>query len=194
MTRKENDLFLLPMNGSYLKRLPHLRRKGGCFFVTLCTFDSFPIQTELKVNDPNFLHHFKICDQDHNMHIEGINLASPALAKILTKALVEYDGKRYNILYSCILQSHIHLVLDTGILFDPFALPALIRKFKNQSTQAMNLYLKRTGPIWQKLQYVWLIKEDEDLGKTGQYILEDPVRAGAVQRWEDWPYTYVKYM
>lgn len=56
----------------------------------------------------------------------------------------------------------------------------------------INLELGKTGVFWQAESYDHLIRSDRELGAIGNYILENPVKAGLVTKWEDWPYSYVK--
>jgi len=35
-----------------------------------------------------------------------------------------------------------------------------------------------------------MIRDEKELGNIGDYILENPVKAGLICNWEDWPYTY----
>jgi putative transposase len=43
---------------------------------------------------------------------------------------------------------------------------------------------------WQRGSFDRLLRRDESLGEKWLYIEENPVRAGLVQCWEDWPYRY----
>ena len=43
---------------------------------------------------------------------------------------------------------------------------------------------------WQPGSFDRLLRSDESLHDKWLYIEENPVRAGLVKRWEDWPYRY----
>jgi REP element-mobilizing transposase RayT len=43
---------------------------------------------------------------------------------------------------------------------------------------------------WQAGSFDRLLRSDESLHDKWLYVEENPVRAGLVQRWEDWPYRY----
>jgi len=92
------------------------------------------------------------------------------------------------------MPNHVQLVLDTNIAMYPSNLSSILKKVKGRSSRAINLYFKRTGTFWQKASYDHLIQDDRELGNIGNYIIENPVKAGKVINWEDWPYTYVKYL
>lgn len=41
---------------------------------------------------------------------------------------------------------------------------------------------------WQKGSFDRLLRSDESAAEKWLYIRENPVRAGLVERWQDWPY------
>ena len=43
-------------------------------------------------------------------------------------------------------------------------------------------------PVWQKGFFDRLLRSEESAGQKWHYMRENPVRAGLVQQWEDWPY------
>jgi putative transposase len=45
------------------------------------------------------------------------------------------------------------------------------------------------GPIWQRGFFDHLLRSDESYGQKWIYVRENPVRAGLVEKAEDWPYS-----
>lgn len=43
---------------------------------------------------------------------------------------------------------------------------------------------------WQPGSFDRLLRREESLREKWLYVEENPVRAGLVSRWEDWPYRY----
>lgn len=43
---------------------------------------------------------------------------------------------------------------------------------------------------WQPGSFDRLLRSDGSLGDKWRYLEENPVRAGLVERWQDWPYRY----
>jgi putative transposase len=41
---------------------------------------------------------------------------------------------------------------------------------------------------WQPGSFDRLLRSDESAEEKWQYIRENPVRAGLVEKWQDWPY------
>jgi REP element-mobilizing transposase RayT len=46
----------------------------------------------------------------------------------------------------------------------------------------------RSSQLWQRGFFDHLIRNSESYSQKWHYILENPVRAGFVSKWEDWPY------
>jgi REP element-mobilizing transposase RayT len=52
--------------------------------------------------------------------------------------------------------------------------------------------LGRVGPFWQDESYDRVIRNNEEYIRTVNYVLENPVKARLVSRWEDWKWTYCR--
>ena len=180
------------MKEFYRIHLPHLTPLGGCFFSTFCTRESNPIHKVLGNKNKGFIDFFKENDQIQLEKNVLANLSSPVIGGILEEIIAKYDNIFYELLYYCIMPNHVHLVIDTGFRTDPEPLHKIMKQIKCSSSRAINLILNQSGPYWQKDSYD-LIRNDKELGDIGDYIIENPVKAGMVSKWQDWPYTYVKY-
>ncbi len=75
---------------------------------------------------------------------------------------------------------------------NPKSLGLIMKNIKGRSSREINLLLSRSGTFWQKASYDRLVRDEKELSAIGDYILENPVKAGLTDRWENWPYTYVK--
>jgi len=93
----------------------------------------------------SYLEQFAVYDRFHDLNDDGINIAQPDIAQIITKILLENNSYLYEILYSCIMHNHVHLVLDTSIDIDPSNLSSILKTIKGRSSREINLCLKRTG-------------------------------------------------
>jgi REP element-mobilizing transposase RayT len=78
-----------------------------------------------------------------------------------------------------IMPDHVHLVLG----FLPEAdVAKSIRDWKRWTARAH-------GFNWQRDFFEHRLRHDESLQEKIQYVLENPVRAGLVEDWQDWPFT-----
>jgi len=144
------------------------------------------------MHDRPFLEKFAEYDKKHDLHFKGINIAQPSIAGIIIKILQEYDQLLYDLLYYCVMPNHVHLVIYLGNLTDPKPLGLILKNIKGRSSREINLLLGRSGTFWQKASYDRLVRDEKELSSIGDYILENPVKAGLVDSYENWPYSYVR--
>ena len=80
---------------------------------------------------------------------------------------------------ACIMPDHVHLVLG----FPPEAdMAKCIRDWKRWTSRALAI-------DWQRDFFEHRLRHDENFQEKTQYVLENPVRAGLVKDWRDWPFT-----
>src|SRR4029077_5412152 len=84
-----------------------------------------------------------------------------------------------------IMPDHIHLFCAPADLNLP-ALRPWVRFWK--SYVARNWQRPSQMPIWQRDFWDTQLREGESYGEKWEYVLQNPVRAGLVERSEDWPY------
>ncbi len=181
------------MKSFYYNRLPHLTPKGRCFFVTFCTFDSIPIHHAIQWNEINFIEQFEVYDKALDFGEPTIDICKIEFAESIKKSILQDNNILYEVLYYCIMPNHVHLVLDTECSPENTTLGNIMKLIKGRSSKGINLLLNRTGTIWQKASYDRMIRNEKELSSIGDYILNNPVKSGKVQAWEDWPYNYVRF-
>jgi putative transposase len=86
------------------------------------------------------------------------------------------------------LQAWVLMVNHIHILIDPKAgLQRITKSIKNYSARQANAILGRTGqPFWKEESYDRWVRGPKEMGKIVQYIKQNPVAAGLVERAEDW--------
>ena len=84
-----------------------------------------------------------------------------------------------------VMPDHLHWLFT---LKTPLALSMVMRRVKARTA----LYLSRLGlcarPIWQPGFHDRVVRSDEELVTFGDYIVHNPVRAGLVERPNQYPY------
>jgi putative transposase len=85
----------------------------------------------------------------------------------------------------CLMPNHYHLVVETQL----WRLSAGIHRLNGTYAQGFNRRHKRWGHVFGDRFASWLIEGDEHYRNTCDYVLQNPVRAGLVQRAEDWPWS-----
>jgi len=111
----------------------------------------------------------------------------PRLAVMVTRRLDAQMWERGGpVLAFCVMYDHVHVEL--------IANPDLIlwvRLFKS-ATAAQAARIDLQGQLWQRGFYDrCLARGERTLTDVARYIVENPVRAGLVQRAEDWPYSRI---
>jgi len=110
------------------------------------------------------------------------------IANIWINALMHFDQERYEVICSTVMSNHVHFVfhkLDRS-------LSKIMKSLKGFSAREANKALERTGQsFWQSESYDRVIRDDLELKRTINYVLNNPVKAGLVNNWWEWPYNYV---
>lgn len=132
------------------------------------------------------------------------HLKNEAVVKIIKEKLHEYDGDKYKLICYCIMPNHIHLLFDTSIQlvneteFLPDGTPQnymqldkIMKRIKGASAVTANRILKRKGTFWQKDSYDHYVRNEKEYLRILFYILNNPVKAGLVEKWEDFQNTYI---
>lgn len=118
-------------------------------------------------------------------------LRQPEIAKIVIESLhyIELKLQYWTIWSYCIMPNHVHLecTLNEG---SP-NLELVLKSHKNFTALNCNKQLHRSGAFWHPETFDRLIRDEQDFNRRIWYTLQNPVKAGLVKRWQDWPYTYV---
>jgi len=92
--------------------------------------------------------------------------------------------KKVKIYAYVIMPDHIHLLVSPG----EWAKPGdYVRDIKGK----LSAFLRKrfnVRNIWQKGFYDHVMRKDEDLNSTAEYILNNPVRSGRADNWENYPW------
>ena len=118
-------------------------------------------------------------------------LENPQLARVVYDACLWLEQhKGLKVFAFCIMSNHVHLLAGSasGI---PIAAGPIMKTLKGYTGRKCNQLLDRHGhKFWEKNYY------DRDVRPNTfytviWYILNNPVKAGLVDQWQDWPFTYL---
>jgi len=124
---------------------------------------------------------------DTNLLNEPHWLKQEPLAQLNIDAIHFYNGKRYQVLAFCIMANHIHLLIN--LLPGAPVLHKVLQDLKKYTAVQGNRLLGRTGRFWETESYDHIVRDGE-FDRILAYILNNPVKAGLVQDWEDWRWSY----
>jgi len=128
-------------------------------------------------------------------------LSQPEIASIVKEAMHYRDGKVFDLHAFCIMSNHVHVV------FEPLSraewhsalrseyhsdLQKIMQSLKRHTARQANIILGRRGAFWQDESYDHVIRDNEEYIRIINYVLENPVKAGLVSKWNDWRWTYCK--
>lgn len=88
-----------------------------------------------------------------------------------------------------VMPDHLHFLaqLRAG------SLSSLMQSLKGYTSRQINRMLGCKGPLWQPQYHDHAIRTDEVLADVVLYCLNNPVRAGLVKDFHDYPYLYCRY-
>ena len=106
----------------------------------------------------------------------------PGHASLLASEIGRLHGENWRILGFCVMPDHVHLLALNiqGSLLD------LMRLLKGRT--AKRLRGDVIGALWQRGFHDHLLRRNEDIYRTLLYMLENPVRAGLVEAWMQYPW------
>ena len=110
-------------------------------------------------------------------------LSRDEIAKIVRDALHYFDDERYRLLAWCIMPNHVHIIVQpTG----EHQLYEIVRSWKTFTAREANKILSKTGSFWQREYFDHLIRNQERLENTVEYVWNNPTAAGLMNwkwRW-----------
>ena len=146
--------------------------------------------------------YFAIFDDCLHKILSGpIWLEKSEIAQIVTQRLIDDDEARYHLWAFCIMPNHVHLLLDTVGLDSvsksnergktkDYPLTDAMRLLKGSTAALCNRQLGRRGAFWEHESYDHIVRNDDEFDRIVDYILMNPAKAGLVNEWQKWPYSY----
>ncbi len=144
------------------RHLPHWEQPGAVYYITFAVADGV-----------------SVCLSD-----------APAV-DILVEALHHDDGRRYELRAYVVMPDHVHMILmplrrGKGTV----PLSEIMKALKGATAHRMNAALGRRGRLWQDESYDRIIRDAKEHRQKLRYIQNNPVRAGLVDRADEWPWTW----
>jgi len=115
----------------------------------------------------------------------------PEAVEIVLSSLLWLDDTQglINLESAVVMPDHLHFVAELS----EGNLSSLMQSLKGYTARKINRLLGRKGPPWQPQYYDHAIRKDEVLEEVTLYCLHNPVRAGLVQDFHDYPYWYCRW-
>ncbi|MCO5197536.1 MAG: hypothetical protein M9928_12035 [Anaerolineae bacterium] len=198
------------MEEFYRRKLPHIQPKGTTLFVTFRLAGSLPrtvidqLQDTYEADGGGYeagKRYFGRFDAQLHQSTGPHYLRQPALATVVADSLRYRDGRVYRLDAFSVMSNHVHAVfapLENGIKPDGtpsyYKLSEIMQSLKRHTARACNRLLERQGAFWQAETYDHVVRDTEEWRRVVRYVVENPVKAGLVDDWQAWPYTYCAYL
>lgn len=142
----------------------------------------------------------------HKEETGPIWLKDERVAKVVADALHYRNGKVYRLDAYCIMSNHVHTVfapflsaeelreilLPEGLRFKSKNPPLdrIMKSLKGYSAWEANGVIGRRGAFWQRESYDHVVRNDAEYDRIVKYVLNNPVKAGLVKKWQEWKWNY----
>lgn len=153
---------LLKGKYDYRRRLPHYQKADRAVFVTFCSGTCYPFPK--------------------------------AVRGLILQHCLHDDGLKAQIHAVVVMPDHVHLLLTplrdaTGMAF---SLVEILQAIKGASAHSVNRALKRSGPVWQEESFDHVLRSNESFDEKLEYIRQNPVHSGLVEKPTDYPWLWVE--
>jgi len=121
-----------------------------------------------------------ICTKDR----QHLFAQAETVTAVLTTVRQCADACGFAVLAYCFMTDHVHLVVSA--IADSSDLTTFMSRWKQRAGYD---YRRRTGDyLWQPSYFDHVLRGDEQTRRAVRYVLENPVRKGLVQAFEEYPF------
>jgi REP element-mobilizing transposase RayT len=199
----------------YRRKLPHWQPPNATYFITIRLANSLPKhRIKLLKEERKRLQGRRGRSEDEDSIDDWINrkifakyeqlldsgeggpvwLEKSSVAELVADAIHYRDQKEFDLISYCIMPNHLHLVLEMEEKGKNEVMPLtnMLRRFKSYTALKANRLLGRQGAFWQAESYDHVVRNNKELQRIIKYVIYNPVKAKLVEKWSDWPHTYLK--
>jgi REP element-mobilizing transposase RayT len=121
------------------------------------------------------------------------SILTPEARSLAMKHCLHDNGRRIRLHIAVIMPDHVHLLFTAMRDSDgwTFAIPEILKAIKGTSARSINKLTGRHGPVWQDESFDHVLRGNESLRETIEYIRQNPVRKGLVLKPEEYPWLWM---
>ncbi len=109
------------------------------------------------------------------------------IAEAVLETLQQYRHRGEYLLHEYVLMpDHLHVMITPS---STNSLEKVMQFIKGGSSFRLNQQRGQKSNLWNAGFHDWTIRDTADWNAKAQYIRENPVKAGLIERAEDWPYS-----
>jgi REP element-mobilizing transposase RayT len=185
-------------------KLPHWEVEGGRYFVTVRCADSLPTEVVARLKEIHekislvspasdaFVaeqrRYFGLMDRYLDAGRGACLLRESVAAKIVADEFDLLLEVRVEVPCYCLMPNHWHALLRPQPNCQ-LALPEIMKRLKGRTAKAIRQVFGGEGAFWQREWFDRWMRDDTEHRRTMEYIRNNPVKAGLVARWQEWPWT-----
>jgi hydroxymethylpyrimidine/phosphomethylpyrimidine kinase len=153
-----------PARAAYRRNLPHLQVADKTFFVTFATYRRWQMPESARA--------------------------------IVLEHCLRNHGTRLIVHGVVVMPDHVHMVFtplkdEAG---STFGLAEIMNSIKGPSAHRVNRLLGRRGHVWQQEYFDRMLRSNESARSKVEYICDNPIRKGLVQRVEDYSWLWREWV
>jgi hypothetical protein len=199
----------------YRRNLPHIQPLNAALFLTFRLAGSLPkevlgrmldeklvLEKALKNDLTSRQSRFRSLARRHFAMLENwldkaaigpTWLADERIAGTVAEALHYRDGKAtdWTLFQSCRTMSTLFFA-PLATANTPESLSSIMHSLKRNTAKRANKVLGRSGAFWEHESFDHYVRNRSEWLRVTKYVLENPVKAGLVSKWEDWPWNYFR--
>jgi putative transposase len=201
---------------TYRRNLPHIHPEDRPIFITFRLANSLPVEVLEELSKERAVARKQAKNKAERYHadkeyfaryddwldrIENTPrwLGQAEIARIVKEKIHELAEAHYHLFAYCIMPNHVHLLIQSrlgkklpeGGTTANYPITDALRLLKGSTARKCNLELGRSGAFWTHESYDHFIRDEREFGNVIGYILNNPVKAGLVDGWMDWRFSYV---
>ena len=108
-----------------------------------------------------------------------------AVARIMGDCNAWHDAR---VLAWVLMPDHWHALIQLG---ESSPLSVVLQRINSLTARAANLACGERGQVWQSAYHDRALRSAEDVRTVARYLVANPLRAGLVEKAEDWPYVVI---
>ena len=141
--------------------------------------------SDFEYKGGSFVYFITICTSNKQPYF-----SDERIAKVIENEMELRRGKKEIRLFCyCVMPDHLHILLSLNDNY-PKRLQEWVSAFKRYTSKT-TCDLCGIKPLWQKNFYDHVVRKEESLIEIAEYIVNNPVRKGMVELWEQYPYSKI---
>ncbi|MBI3987652.1 MAG: transposase [Lentisphaerae bacterium] len=131
-------------------------------------------------------------------------LREPSIARMVESSLLFFDAQRYHLLAWVVMPNHVHVLFHPMNDWRVASIVASWKKFTARKicdcrkTGKANLEIGAPGsgvpgPVWHREYWDRYMRDERHFRQAMEYIHENPVKAGLIEKAEDWPWSSARF-